>query len=94
MSFANAYGNEIRMPARYVDLSAEEMEYEGGWSLKGLVASVVSCVVTGVIAAGIVVLAVGTGGVAVPVYIAAGGLIGGGLGSVSYATYEFVNNLL
>ncbi|MDR0887602.1 MAG: hypothetical protein LBM39_00245 [Candidatus Methanoplasma sp.] len=53
MSFANAYGNEIRMPAKYVDLSAKEMEYDGqGWfgAISAVIIPVAGALITGVAA--------------------------------------------
>jgi hypothetical protein len=38
--FANVSNYEMKMPKRYVELSEEEMEYDGGWIWSAIIAGV------------------------------------------------------
>ncbi|MDR1404060.1 MAG: hypothetical protein LBJ20_00620 [Candidatus Methanoplasma sp.] len=46
--FSNVNGYEINMPRKYVELSDDEMEYDGGfgWAIIGAICSVVSVAIT------------------------------------------------
>jgi hypothetical protein len=75
--YANANMYEMRLPRGYVDLSAEELEYDGSFSLKSLVKAVVIGAVVAAVGAAITIAVVGTGGLAAPLIIGGAALAGG-----------------
>lgn len=69
--YANAY--TMRMPTNYVDMSADELEYDGGWNwFKNVFKAVVVGAVAGVMVAA-------TGGTALPIAVAIIGTAGSSL---------------
>jgi hypothetical protein len=81
--FSNVNNYEMKMPKRYVELSEDEMEYDGGASIW---ANIIYSAVGGAITCGIAGTAVpGVGTVAGAIMGAAGGAI---MGAVDYYGVE------
>lgn len=92
--YASVNEYEMRLPRGYVDSSAEEMEYDGIWSLKGLVASIAVGAVIGaamVVAAPAVLGLVGVTAVsAILTGVGVGALTGAIGGAIGYPTPQFI----